>query len=129
LESYKNSTAYEVVGAKFLTTQLTSTSWDSDAKSSANNGTLDLSALFGAPAGIKAVLVGLTIYSTTGDINVTLKPDSDASNAPPLLATTVASKYVSTSGWVPCDANGDIYFSSSSATSANVWIDIWGYAL
>ena len=115
-------------GLVFLRTQLTSTSWNGDAKTSANNGILDLSTLFGVPAGIKAVLVGMTVYSTTGAINLELAPDSDANDAPPLSATTVASSYVSRSGWVPCDANGDIYFSSSSATAANVWLEIWGYA-
>lgn len=116
-------------GLVFLTTQLTSTAWDNDAKTSANNGIIDLSAVFGVPAGVKAVLCGLVVYSTTGGISIVIKPDSGASSAPPLSATTVASTFVGDSGWVPCDTNGDVYFSSSSGTSAQVWIEIWGYAL
>jgi hypothetical protein len=38
----------------YLTTALTSTSWDGDSKTSANNGIIDLSAVFGVPAGVKA---------------------------------------------------------------------------
>ena len=115
-------------GLVFLRTQLTSTSWDGDAKTSANNGVLDLSALFGVPAGIKAVLCAVTAYSTAGAISIVLKPDGDASNAPPINVHTVASAYQGRGGWVPCDANGDIYFESGSATAANVWLEIWGYA-
>jgi len=116
-------------GPVFLTTQLTSASWDGDAKTSANNGIIDLSAVFGAPAGVKAVLVSMNVYSATGQLSVSIKPDSDASSAPPLNAHTVAAGYSSRSAWVPCDANGDVYFLHGSATAATVWIEIWGYAL
>lgn len=129
LESYKGSTAYGVYGARFLTTQLTSTAWDGDAKTSANNGTIDLSEVFGVPAGVKAVLVAMNVYSAVGQVSLALKPDSDASNAPPLNIHTIATGYTSRCSWVPCDANGDIYFSHSSSDSVNVWIEIWGYAI
>jgi hypothetical protein len=116
-------------GVVFLTTQLTSTSWDGDVKTSANNGTIDLSAVFGVPAGIKAVLCAMTVYSTTDQISLVLKPDSDASSAPPMNPHTIASKYAARAAWVPCDASGDVYFSSSSASNTNVWLEVWGYAV
>ena len=115
-------------GLVFLTTQLTSTSWDGDVKTSANNGIIDLSAVFGVPAGVRAVLCAMTAYSTTDQISLVLKPDVDAANAPPLNLHTVASKFTGRCAWVPCDANGDIYFSSNSASNTNVWLEIWGYA-
>lgn len=113
----------------FLTTQLTSTSWNGDSKTNANNGVIDLSAVFGVPAGVKAVLVAMTCKSATGGIGLILKPDSDASNAPPINLHTLANTFHGQSAWVPCNADGDVYFSSSSATGANVWIEIWGYAI
>ena len=42
-----------------LTTPLTSTSWDGDSFSTTSKTLIDLSTVFGAPAGIKAVLVQL----------------------------------------------------------------------
>ncbi len=113
----------------FLTTQLTSTSWDGDSKTNGNNGTIDLSAVFGVPAGVKAVLCSMTVYSTTGGIGLILKPDSDAASAPPLNLYITGSGFYGRSAWVPCDANGDIYFGSDSPTGARVWIEIWGYAI
>lgn len=116
-------------GLVFLTTQLISTSWNGDNKTSANNGTIDLSAVFGVPAGIKAVLCAMTVYSTTDQISLVLKPDSDASSAPPMNLHTIASKFSARAAWVPCDANGDIYFSSDSATNTATWLEVWGYAI
>lgn len=113
----------------FLTTQLTSTSWNGDSKTNANNGVIDLSAVFGVPAGVKAVLCGVTCYSATGGIALILKPDSDAASAPPINLHTTANTYRGQSAWVPCDANGDIYFGSDSPTGAQVWMEIWGYAV
>lgn len=121
--------------AVYLTTQLTSTSWDNDAKTSANNGTLDLSALFGVPAGVKAVLISLTVYTVDADNaqdNVLIRPDNDGSSAAPVNLLLTNEGYQGTGAhWCPCDANGDIYFSTtvSAGDTANMWIEIWGYAI
>lgn len=116
-------------GLVFLTTQLISTSWNGDNKTSANNGTIDMSAVFGVPDGVKAILCAVTGQSTAGAITIVLKPDVDASSAPPINLHTIANRYQGQSAWVPCDANGDIYFSSDSATNTAIWLEVWGYAV
>jgi hypothetical protein len=110
----------------YLTTPLTSTSWDGDSKTSANNGTIDLSAVFGVPAGVTAVLVRLSARSTSVTDYGLLGPSSGQPNA--LVARTqVANIYIDTMGIVPCDGSGDMYF-TASGTVLTI-IEIWGYAL
>ncbi|MDD4465707.1 MAG: hypothetical protein PHY25_03390, partial [Dehalococcoidales bacterium] len=53
----------------FLTTPLTSTSWDGDAFSTTSKTLIDLSTVFGAPAGIKAVLCNVAIKDSASAAN------------------------------------------------------------
>jgi hypothetical protein len=108
--------------AKFvpLTTALTSTSWDGDAKTTDDNGTIDLSAVFGVPAGIKAALVSMTVKDETTQV---------WSLAGPLQVwTIVANNYNSGMGIVPCDANGDFSWACGSELDY-VALKIHGYWL
>ena len=68
----------------FLTTPLTSTAWDGDAYSTTAKTKIDLSSVFSAPAGIKAVLVAGTIAdsgSATADCSFRLSPNDTANQA------------------------------------------------
>lgn len=103
----------------------TSTSWDGDAKTTANNGTIDLSAVFGVPANIKAVSVRLEFKDETPNIFCSLGPDSTYFYAVGQL-TEVANQKIDVCGIVPCDANGDIYFYCQDELDL-VSIEIWGY--
>ena len=122
--SYKNSTAY--IGYIFvpLTTPLTSTSWDGDAKTTADNATIDLSAVFDAPAGIKAVSVHFATTSATVS-RISALGNVTTFNMLKMVGQ-VANVENSISGVLPCDSNGDINFYCSGDLAA-VYIKILGY--
>ncbi len=110
-----------------LTTPLTSTSWDGDNKGTGDRATVDLSAVFGVPAGVKAVM--MTIQTQANAINdyIRFGPNSTYNYAL-TCRTTRASQIAHASGIVPCDANGDVYcYPSGTVESVYVWI--WGYWL
>ena len=120
-----------------LTTPLTSTSWDGDAYSTTAKTLIDLSAVFGAPAGIKAIAVRITARdsgSASGSgLFFMLAPNNVANQS----ALTVRLDGVPNdglrddSGVCPCDANGDIYYqiTASGALTIDCFITIWGYWL
>ncbi len=108
-----------------LTTKLTSTSWDGDSKGVADNGIIDLSAVFGLPAGITAVLLRLSMNDTTVGASVTYGPNAANNNAI-ILRAQVSGQLIDQTGIVPCDPNGDIY-TVFSQTLDNVYIVIYGY--
>ncbi len=108
-----------------LDTLATSGSWNGDSKS--GNATIDLSAAFGLPAGIKAVAASVSAYHASTGRSFALGRNS--SNKTAIQARTQVANIVSdVAGVVPCDSNGDIYFSLSAALSG-VWIYISGYWL
>ena len=116
-----------LAGWHFLTTPLTSTSWDGDNKGTGDRATVDLSAVFGVPAGVKAVLMSI---QTTGDAaNDYIRFGPNSGNSFALTCRTqVNSQIMHASGIVPCDANGDVYcYTSGTVESVYVWI--WGYWL
>jgi len=79
LKSYKNGTLYAGYAFVPLTTPLTSTAWDGNAYSTTAKTLIDLSAVFGAPAGIKAILAFVVVRdsgSATGDTWLILGPTS-----------------------------------------------------
>ena len=114
-----------------LTTPLTSTSWDGDARSTAAATLIDLSSVFGVPAGVKAVLIRLVCRDSaawgTGNLYLSVSP-ADGSyvvTARPYGGDVSAE----ITGVCPCDANGDIYYmiNASGAGTMDCWIQIWGY--
>ena len=120
----------------FLATPLTSTSWDGDAYSTTAPTTIDLSAVFGVPAGIKAVLVMLIARdsgsSGAGSYDVDLGPSANSNSALRVYVNGITNDVpMAGSGVVPCDANGDIAYkiTASGAGTMDVWIQIWGYWL
>jgi len=131
--SYKNSTEYEVSGAKFLTAPLTSASWDGDSFSTTAKTKIDLSAVFSAPAGMKAVLLFVTVRdsdSANGDYYLILSPNDTAGQGFACKATHAANDSLhSYCCIIPCDANGDIYYqiAAHGAGTFDAWIQIWGY--
>lgn len=111
----------------FLTTPLTSTSWDGDTKGTSDRAIVDLSTVFGVPAGVKAVMMSI---QTQGDAaNDYIRFGTNSSNSFALTCRTqVAGQIAHAQGIVPCDANGDVYcHPSGTVESVQVWI--WGYWL
>jgi len=123
-----------LVGYTFLTTPLTSTAWDGDAKSDASATKLDMSAVFtGYPTtAIKAVLLRVAArdsaaLGTTG-LYFSVGPSATyyyALQANPPGADVLASN----TGICPCDANGDIYYkiNASGSGTCDCWLEVWGY--
>lgn len=133
LKSMKNSTTYDVYGHTALASPLTSASWDGDAYSTTAKTKIDLSAVFGAPAGITEA----TFYvecrdsgSGSGDCLIILSPNDTNLDglvvSPYGLANDIPMRQTIT---VPCDANGDIYYQivATGAGRFDVWLRIWGY--
>lgn len=126
-ERYLNGSSHSGTILVPLISPLTSTNWYGNAKSTANNGIIDLSADFGVPTGIRAVLVRLVAQDETPNVYFAL---GLSSTYPTIVTqfTQVANQYVEIFGIVPCDSNGDIYWHCSDELD-NVYIFVWGYFL
>jgi len=109
-----------------LTTKLTSTDWDGDAKTASTVITLT-SAFSGMPANCKAILAIIAFRDETTQVYAYLGPSSSQYSAIGDF-TQVANVYKVSSGIIPCDANGNIYFTLSGELDY-VEIQIWGYFL
>lgn len=128
--------ALSFVQPTFLTTPLSSTSWDGDAKSTTAKTLLDLSAVFGAPAGIKAALVYSQIRdsASAGNFYYLILSPSGTAGVGPHVNIAYSGKNDQWSYYtceVPCTAGGDIYYqiAASGSGTMDVYIYIWGYWL
>jgi hypothetical protein len=117
----------------FLTTPLTSTDWDGDAYSTASKTLIDLSSVFGAPAGIKAVLLKVILRdsaSSGADCAIYLSPNNISGSGMTASCERITNDVtVFRSFVVPCDSNGDIYYQTAASGSGtlDVWLEIHGY--
>ena len=129
LQGYNPSELVEILwpylgGLSFVPGYYSSTDWDGDAKN--GNETIDLSAVFGVPAGVKAVVVRLAYEDETPQVSVMISKDSgDIGNGMSLI-NQVANYWVATVGIVPCDASGDIYWWQNGEIDS-VSLTILGY--
>ena len=116
---------------KFLTTPLTAAAWDGDNYNTTAKTKIDLSAVFGTPADIKAVLITTDIdddSSAGGEYWIILSPNDTAGEG-------IKTRTIPHGGWksgeaaiVPCDSGGDIYYQiSASGNVMSVRLEIWGY--
>ena len=110
-----------------LTTPLTSTDWDGDTKTTSDRAIVDLSAVFGVPDGVKAVLMTIQTQADAVNEYIRFGPNSTYNYAL-ICRTPVASQIAHAMGIVPCDSNGDVYC-YPSGTIENVYVYIWGYWL
>lgn len=127
-----DSTAFSRI--VFLTTPLTSTSWDGDLFSTTAKTLIDLSAVFGAPAGIKAIIAEYSIKdsgSSNGTCRLVLSPNNSNMVGVHLMGSPTNNHYVTSNAIIPCDANGDIYYQivASGTNTMTVYIQILGYWL
>jgi len=116
-----------------LTTPLTSTSWDGDARSTTAKTKIDLSAVFGVPAGVKAVLCNIIIRDSGSAANNTflvLSPNNTSAEGSQLSCAGLTNDAFARGNLiVPCNGDGDIYYQifASGASTMDVYILIWGY--
>lgn len=111
---------------------LTSTAWDGDARSTTGKTKIDLSAVFGTPAGIKAVLLFVWVRdsgSATGDRFLILSPENTNYVGMAIDPHPVNDRIARQTIIVPCDSNGDIYYQigASGTNTFDVFMQIWGY--
>ena len=118
-----------------LSTPLTSTSWDGDSFSTTAKTKIDLSAVFGVPAGVKAVMVKIALRDSGSAATSCIFQLSGVSSGTNYSLTAQASpindRYAYFNGIVPCDANGDIYYMATASDSGtmDIYLEIWGYWL
>ena len=133
LKPYKNAIEYTAYAFVPLTTPLTSASWDGDSRSSSPKTLIDLSAVFGAPTGIKAVLLSVQVRdstSSTGDAFIIFSDDDTAGEG-----IVVGCNGIRNDAWaynqaiVPCNATGDIYYQtvSTGVLTLDIVVKIIGY--
>lgn len=114
---------------------LTSTSWDGDSFSTTGKTLIDLSAVFGVPAGVKAVLVKLSgrdSASATTNCLVVLSPNSTSYKGPNIALQGVPNDVIRNYELiVPCNADGDVYYQvlASGVSTMDIWLEIWGYMI
>ena len=114
---------------------LTSTAWDGDSFSTTAKTLIDLSAVFGVPAGVKAVDVKVMIRdSASGSYGalIVLSPNSTSYSGKAFQCGGLPNDSMHrASAIVPCNSDGDIYYQldASGAGTLDVWIEIWGYQL
>jgi hypothetical protein len=119
----------------YLSSPLTSTSWDGDSFSTTAKTSIDLSSVFSAPAGIKAILVTVQCRdsgSAAGNPWAMLSPNNTAGSGMRCRAAGIANdSRAENCMMVPCDSNGDVYYqlNATGASTLDVWIEIWGYAI
>ena len=119
----------------YLTTMFSSTNWDGDARSTTSKTKIDLSSIFGAPAGIKAVYVNIAVRDSGSASNPNLYFGLAPNNTADVSVVTVRPSglpndyWANETCWVPCDENGDVYFQcvASGTGTMDVYIQIWGY--
>lgn len=122
----RGGTTYTVSPPVQFATPLTSTSWDGDAKTTADNGVIDLSAVFGVPAGVKSVKVKVIGSSATVNRYFGVGAASGNNVAANRVAVANQNAYIGPVD-CPCDANGDIWFYCDGDMTA-VHIQIFGYS-
>lgn len=125
----------EITRPVFLTTALTSTSWNGDSFSTTAKTLIDLSAVYGVPAGIKAALFAVTIRdSGSGSSDcIFLLSNNDGDNwqGMALSAPSPNDRYGRASIVMPCTDDGDIYYriTASGSGTMDIFMSIWGYWL
>lgn len=120
----------------FLTTPLTSSSWNGAGRSTTAKTLINLNSDFGVPAGAKAVLVRMTARdsgSSSGYNQLMLSPSATAGSAAVqcYLQGVPNDVYVSANGICPCNSGGNIYYqiAASGTGTLDASIEIWGYWL
>ena len=117
-----------------LTAPLTSAAWDEDSFSTTAKTKIDLSDVFSAPAGIKAVLVEVEIRdsaSAANDCYLILAPNHTAGQGIAFTCPAVDDRRGRFCALVPCDGSGDIYYQivASGASTFDIKLEIWGYLI
>lgn len=135
LRPYRNSTQYTAYAYVPLLTAASSTSWDGDSYSTTAKTLIDLSSVFGLPAGIKAIYARIIARDSSGSANASIYFILDGTNTATIGSLGARPSglpndfWADNCGMVACDSNGDIYYqiAASGSNTMDCWIQIWGY--
>lgn len=113
---------------------LTSTAWDGDSFSTTAKTLIDLSTVFGVPAGVKAVLLFVWVRdsgSAAADTYLILGPTTSNFVGMAIDPHVINDRIHRATIKVPCDDNGDIYYQigASGVGTFDVFMQVWGYYL
>ena len=117
----------------YLTTPLTSTSWDGDSYSTTAKTLIDLSAVFKVPPYVKAVLAQVALAdsgSAAGEAYMILGATNGAGVGMYTRCSSINNDiFFGNSHVVACDANGDIYYQlvATGASTLDIYLEIHGY--
>lgn len=132
LKSVKSAVTYDVYGFVPLTTPLTSASWDGDSYTTSGASLMDLSVVFGVPAGIKAVLLQCAVKDSAawgnGSYYISFGPSATYYYAG--SSRCFGGDIVNDQNMIiPCNSNGDIYYliNASGTSTLDVWLRVFGY--
>ena len=116
--------------------RLSSTSWDGDAHSTETATLIDMSAVFGTPANIDALLLRVVVRDSASSglvSSLRMRLDNAAPDATSQVFRThpVDDAQVDAMATIPTDANGDIYYDivASGTNTFDAWIIVHGYHL
>lgn len=114
--------------------RLTSTDWDGDARSTTSPTKIDMSAVFGTPENIDAVLLEIYVKdsaSQTTDCWFRVADSSSTTGGMALRAGYVNDRYDSGQVVCPTDSSGDIYYdcTASGSGTLDVIMAVRGYHL
>ena len=110
----------------FLTTPKTGSAWSNATKTTADRAIVDLSAAFGVPAGIKAVLMSVQTQASAANAYIRYGPTATYNYAL-VCRTGVANAIEHAYGIIPCDENGDIYcYPSTTIAGVYVYVRVLG---
>lgn len=129
LRPNKNSTQYYTYGYFGSASYYSSTAWDGDSKGNTGGTKIDLSAVFGLPAGVKAInarIIGKANNAGPTDAHYFFCGPSATYDAHSGVYVW-GNVYMSETGIVSCDGNGDIYYTISSTATCYCIIRILGY--
>jgi len=120
-----------------LATPKTSSSFNGDSFSTVGTATqIDTSSVFGLPAGVKAILLEITVRDSgsAAATNLYLEVGPSATITYALSCRPHGrpdDSWESVLGIVPCDVNGNVWYKilASNVDTMDVWLRIFGYWL
>ena len=107
--------------------RLTSTAWNGAARSTTAATKIDMSAVFGTPANIDAVLLRVSCRDSGSATTQAFILLADADPGPDSIvvrAAEINNRWNDAYPVVPTDANGDIYYSCSATGVGTLYIHI-----
>ena len=118
----------------FPTSPIGSTDWDGDARSTTAKTKIDLSTVFGVPAGITALYAHIMVRDSgsAGEwAYLILSPLDIADNGQKFGMQVANDTWQTYSAIIPCDENGDIYYQiyATGVTTFDIYLEIHGYWL